>query len=112
MNCSKRMALRLALSALLLFAQHAAVAHQTAHALDHGTIQSQHSGDDGNFHSDLCAFHADFDSLLSAIQSAPPALCLSSAAFELRPAPFPRYQITEPVIPASRGPPDASSLQS
>jgi len=106
------MIFRLALSALLLFAQHAAIAHRAAHALDHGPLQSQHSGDNGNFHSDLCAFHADFDSLLNAVESAPPAPCLSSAASELRPAPFPRYQITEPVIPASRGPPDASSLHS
>ena len=111
-NCSKRMFFRLALCALLLFAQRAAIAHQAAHALDHGPIQSQHSADHGNFHSDLCAFHADFDSLLCAIESAPPALWLSSAAFEQHPAPFPRCQITEPVIPASRGPPVASSLQS
>jgi hypothetical protein len=111
MNCSKRMIFRLALSALLLFSQHVAIAHQAAHAFDHA-LQSQHTGDDGNFHSDLCAFHADFDSLLSAIESAPPALCLSSTASERLPALFPCYDITEPVIPASRGPPDASSAQS
>jgi len=112
MNCSKRMIFRLALSALLLFSQHAAIAHLAAHALDHGALQSQLTGDEGNFHSDLCAFHADFDSLLSAIESAPLALCLSSSVSERLPAVFPRYHITETVIPASRGPPDASSLQS
>lgn len=112
MSCWKRLIYRLALSALLLFAQQVAMAHGAAHALDHGPFQLQHAGDDGNFHSPLCAFHADFHSVLGPIESTPPALYVPDTAVERPSALFPRYCFTQPVIPASRSPPDVSSLRS
>jgi len=112
MNRSQGKFFRLALAALLLYAQHVALAHQVHHALDQRPLASLHAGDNGNFHSELCAFHGDFKSLLSAVDAASPGLHLSSIAFEQFSAAFPRYFPTAPVIPASRGPPYSSSLQS
>ena len=102
MDGTKRVILRIALAALLLFAQHVAVAHQLRHGLDHAPYQSQGTGYGGNFHSSLCAFHGDFDSLLSAVDSTPPPLCAADTAFERISAPIPRFYTAERVIPASR----------
>jgi len=106
MSGLQRMMFRVALCTLLLLAQHAAIAHYAAHARDHAPFQSKHTGDGGNFHSDLCAFHADFDALLSAIESTPPALHLPAPIFEPLPAVTPPYRTADPVVPASRGPPE------
>ena len=106
------MMLRLVLAAMLLFAQHVAVAHQLAHAFDREPFQAQHSGAGGNFHSSLCAFHGDFASVFGAVKSAPPQLLHCIADFERPVTPVHRYQTAEAVIPASRGPPLALSLQS
>ena len=109
---SQRKFVRLALATLLLFAQHVALAHQAHHVFDHPPSASLHAGGNGNFHSELCAFHADFESLLSAVDATPPELHLSSIAFEQFSTAFPRHFPTAPVIPASRGPPYPSSPQS
>ncbi len=106
------MIFRLALAVLLLFAQHVALAHQAQHSFDPDPLQLQHAGDDKNFHSDLCAFHSDFESLLSAVGSTAPTQYLSSTVFEQLSAALPRYYPTDPIIPAARGPPYAFSLQS
>jgi hypothetical protein len=107
---ARRLIFRLAVGALLLFAQQVAIGHQLKHGLDHAPFQSQRTGDPGNFHSDLCGFHSDFESLLSAVDSTPPPLFVTGTVFERLSAPVPRFYATEPVIPASRGPPSASSL--
>jgi hypothetical protein len=112
MNDRKRTILRIALAALLLFAQHVAIAHQLNHGLDGAPFQSQRAGDEGNFRSDLCAFHAVFESLLSAVESTPPVLFLADTVFEQLSVTIRRFYATEPVIPASRGPPSVSSLSS
>ena len=105
MNVSIRLVFRLAITALLLFAQHVAVAHQIQHVLGQGPFQEKQVDADQNFHSDLCAFHADFESLLSTVGSTPPPFCLASAAVELHAASPSVFAPAEPVIPASRGPP-------
>jgi hypothetical protein len=107
-----RLILRIALAALLLFAQQLAVAHHLRHGFDRAPFQSQRIGDHGNFHSDLCAFHADFDSVLGAVDSTPPPLLIADTVFERHSTTPPRFQATQPVIPASRGPPSASALSS
>jgi len=112
MNRSQRKFLRLVLATMLLFAQHVALAHQAHHVLDHPPSASLHAGGNSNFHSELCAFHADFESLLGAVDATPPELHLSSVAFGQFSTAFPRYFPTAPVIPASRGPPYFSSPQS
>jgi hypothetical protein len=101
------MMFRLTLAALLLFVQHVAVAHQLAHAFDHEPFHTQHSGAGGNFHSNLCVFHGDFASVLGAVKSTPPPLLLCGAAFERPVAPSHRFHTSDPVTPASRGPPRA-----
>jgi len=108
MSRPKRAIFRLALCVLLLFGQHVAVAHQAAHALDHEPLQSQHAGDYKSFHSNLCAFHADFESLLSAVGSSPAALCQPGMVPEQFSAAPVRQCPSEPLTAASRGPPYAS----
>lgn len=102
MNQSDRLFLRLTLAAMLLFAQHVALAHQSAHALDKGSLQSRL---DGHFQSELCVFHGDFESLLTAVEFAVPELDSSGAHFLQPPAPASRRVAAAPLAPASRGPP-------
>ena len=102
MNGSRRLFFRLALAALLLFAQHVALAHQFAHALDAGSFPSREAGD---YQSELCVFHGDFESLLSAVGPALPELELSGASFVKPSAPVSRREAAAPPAPASRGPP-------
>jgi hypothetical protein len=104
MIASRRPIVRLALAALLLFAQHVALAHRSAHALDQQPLQSR-AADSGDFHTELCVFHGDFESLHSAVGCAPPQVHFSGALFARLSAPSARYHATAPVIPASRGPP-------
>lgn len=102
MNGSKRMILRLALAALLLFAQQVALAHQVAHALDAGSLHSRQAGD---FQSKLCVFHGDFESLLSAVEFALPVLDSPGAVFAQLSTPASCRCAVASVVPASRGPP-------
>jgi hypothetical protein len=106
MKRAKRMIFRMLLAALLLFAQHGAVAHEMAHALSKVPYQAPDSSG-GNFHSNLCVFHGDFASVLGAVKSTPPPLLLCGAVFERPAAPLQRHHTTEPVTPASRDPPRA-----
>ncbi|HUF79790.1 MAG TPA: hypothetical protein VMN03_01545 [Burkholderiales bacterium] len=104
MIASRGLIVRLALAALVLFAQHVALAHRSAHALDREPLQSP-AADSGDFHSELCVFHGDFESLHSGLGSAAPQVHFSGAVFGRLSAPPARYYATAPVIPASRGPP-------
>ena len=94
MKFAGRTLLRLALAALLMLAQHVALAHQAAHALDAQPAQSA-----------LCEFHGDIASLLTPAEGALPAIVPSAARFEAPAAPAFRRTAASPVAPASRGPP-------
>jgi hypothetical protein len=105
MSFAKRVIPGLALAALLIVAQHAALAHWAEHVLDQGPFESHQGVGDKNFHSDLCAFHGAFDDLLSAVGSTPPLLRVASSAFEQHLVAFSSFVPTDLLIPASRGPP-------
>lgn len=99
------MIFRLAIAALLLFGQQMAIAHQAWHALDRGSARTQQYGIDGNDQSNLCAFHADFESILSAVKSTPPVLLPGITVFEQFSASLPHHHSAKLIVPASRGPP-------
>jgi hypothetical protein len=105
MSWSNSVIFRVAIVALLLFAQQVAISHQTRHALDRESSQTQQTAGTGNYHSNLCGFHAAFDGLHSAVKSTPPALFIGSTVFEWFAASPLRHYAAKPFLPASRGPP-------
>ena len=105
MNWSKSFVFRGAIVALLLFAQQVAIAHQTRHVLDHESSQTQRGVGTGNYHSNLCAFHAAFDALHSAVKSVPPTLVTNTTVFEWFSVSSAHHYAAKPPRPASRGPP-------
>ncbi len=74
---------RFTLVALLLFAQQEALTHQAGHILDHTVLQSQPHDQDSakHSHSSLCDFHAAFDGVLGAVNSAIVVPCVVSQQF-------------------------------
>jgi len=108
MDFLKHLVFRSALAALLLFAQHVAIAHQAEHILDHQQIAHSKQDHDEDFHSPLCAFHSAFDGLMSIVSSTPPALPVINNAIEQFTAVSVVLAPSELVIPASRGPPFGS----
>ena len=105
MSFAKRLIPRLVLAAVLIFAQHIALAHWAEHVRDAGPFESHQGVGDKNFHSDLCAFHGAFDDLLSAVGSTPPPSRIASSPFEALLAAFSSFVPTVLLVPASRGPP-------
>jgi hypothetical protein len=101
------MIFRLALTVLLLFAQHVALAHRSTHALDPDSFPTRLHQDAGGAHSELCAFHGDFDSILGAAEAVAPRLAVTGAVFAQLPASSGHHDAAEFVVPASRGPPSS-----
>jgi len=105
MDFLKHLVFRSALVALLLFAQQAAIAHQAKHVFDHHPFEQSQEDHDQDFHSPLCAFHGSFDDLMNVVSSTPPVLPIVNNVIEQFTAVSVVLAPSEPVIPASRGPP-------
>jgi len=99
----KRGFLRIVLVALLLAAQHGALAHQIRHLQDNFPGQSQHDGKQKP--SGLCDFHVSFVQILGAVDSALSSLRIAANAVEPSINHFPSAFPSDLVVPASRGPP-------
>src|SRR5208283_6050722 len=108
MKFSKHIVFRLTLTALLLFAQHTAFAHEAEHVFDHHQMGQSQEDHDKDFHSPLCAFHGAFDGLMSIVNATPPVLPVVNNAVDQPTTESIVFSPTEPVIPASRGPPSIS----
>jgi len=95
---------QLMLVALLLVAQHGAVAHQIRHLQDNLPSQSQHDGKQQP-QSGMCGFHVSFVQILGAVDSAWLPLQIAANAVERGANLFPHAVSSDLVVPASRGPP-------
>jgi hypothetical protein len=112
-NIFKHALFRVALVALLLFAQQEAFTHDAGHALDHTLAQSQQSstqngsdsGSGKSLHSGLCDFHAAFASVLGLVHTTTLPVILSVAGSETVPVQVVFAAPTRPIIRAARGPP-------
>lgn len=102
----KRGLLQIVLTALLLVAQHGALAHQVRHLQDNFPGQSQRQ-DDGKQkpQSGLCDFHVTFVQILGAVDPAAPPLQIAGNAIESGFSHLPLAFPANLVVPASRGPP-------
>lgn len=109
MNSSalKSLGLRLALVLLFLFAENTALAHQVSHIED-GNEHAAASDVHKKFHSDLCSFHAAFESLIGVVGQASPKLALAQNEFDLSVIELPPSVAQQLVVPSSRGPPSFS----
>jgi len=105
MSFSRHIVFRLTIAALLLFAQYAAFAHEAKHVFDHDSIGESQEDHNKDFHSPLCAFHGAFNGLISIVNATPPVIPVVNNTIEKPAAEAVVLAPTEPVIPASRGPP-------
>lgn len=108
---TKSVLLRIALVALLLVAQHAALTHATWHAHDRIAGDAQHDHDangtpDGNSpESQLCGFHLAFGQVLGAAGSSAVALDVPALEAERLGAGARSCVYLASLPPQSRGPP-------
>lgn len=100
----KRGLLQILLAALLLVAQHGALAHQVRHLQDNLPGQSQHDGKQKT-QSGLCDFHVSFAQILGAVDAALLPLRIAANAVECGINHLPLAFPSDLVVPASRGPP-------
>lgn len=100
----KRGLLQIVLTALLLVAQHGALAHQIRHLQDNLPAQSQHDGKQIP-QSGLCDFHVSFVQLLGAVDASLLILRIAANAVEHRTNHFPPAFPSDLFVPSSRGPP-------
>ena len=100
----KRGLLQIVLVALLLVAQHGALAHQFRHLQDNLAGQSQHDGKQKP-QSGLCDFHVAFAQILGAVDAALWPLRIAANAVEHGINHLPLAFPSDLVVPASRGPP-------
>ncbi len=103
---TKRGLLQIVLVALLLVAQHGALAHQVRHLQDRLPAQTQHQDDKQKpAHAGLCDFHVSFAQILGAVNSVAVPLNLAANSVERSGNHFPRAYPADLVVAASRGPP-------
>jgi hypothetical protein len=102
----KRGFMQLALAALLLVAQHAALSHQIRHLQHNLPAQSQQQdGGKQKALSGLCEFHVAFAEILGVAHSPAPLLQIADNAAERGAKYCPLAFASDVVVPASRGPP-------
>lgn len=100
----KRGLLQIVLAALLLVAQHGALAHQIRHLQDNLPGQTHHDGKQKS-QSGLCDFHVSFGQILGAVDTARFPLRIAVNAVEPGTSHVPSAFPSDLVVPASRGPP-------
>lgn len=97
--------MQIALAALLLVAQHGALAHQIRHLQDSFPGQSQQQDGKQKSQSGLCDFHVTFVQILGGVSSDAPPLQIAGNTVECDFNHLPLAFPANLVVPCSRGPP-------
>ena len=101
----KRALWHILLAAMLLVAQHVALAHGAWHFKDRPSGSQQHDGGKQSTQPGSCDLHVAFATVLGALASAVAAPAIAGNRAERTATLLPARASTDLIVPASRGPP-------